>query len=397
MRLFSGLLLMLSLLLAIAIVSCEKMDDIYKDFVKDGETVYVGKADSAFVRGGFNRAEVVWLLLSDPKVSSYKLYWNNGRDSVSGEVTKTEDVDTIRVLLDDITEGTHHFTIRMFDRNGNISVPTHVSGVVYGPQYEQTLLHRTYRGMLRIGRTELEIDWTPAEETTVAVEAKYTNREGKEEVHRISSMLNTYVFPDFPENGEFRYRTLFMPDTVALDTFSTDFITVSVDDELLGGRQMSFATEARYGTPPDQLSIWVSTDFDGVYELENVEAATWVPITDRYPLPSKPDEVIPWGSLDLWELMSGDDDEIYVAFKYVYNPDNEAEDSGINWRIQDFNIETYAGASILNQEEAQFKVVHKGPLEDGRITIAPTLLLLRSNSSDKVSPTTFWAVSRAIN
>src|SRR5699024_9257450 len=181
MRLFSGLLLMLSLLLAIAIVSCEKMDDIYKDFVKDGETVYVGKADSAFVRGGYNRAEVVWLLLSDPKVSSYKLYWNNGRDSVSGEVTKTENVDTIRVLLEDITEGTHHFTIRMYDKNENHSVHTHISGVVYGPQYEQTLLQRTYRGMLRIGRTGLEIDWTPAEETGVAVEAKYTNREGKEE------------------------------------------------------------------------------------------------------------------------------------------------------------------------------------------------------------------------
>src|SRR5699024_11463770 len=110
-------------------------------------------------------------------------------------------------------------------------------------------------------------------------------------------MLNTYVFPDFPENGEFRYRTLFMPDTVALDTFSTDFITVSVDDELLGGRQMSFATEARYSTPPDQLSIWVSTDFDGVYELDNVEVASWVPLTARNQLISIPDDVFPWCSL----------------------------------------------------------------------------------------------------
>src|SRR5699024_2962767 len=252
-------------------------------------------------------------------------------------------------------------------------------------------------GMLRIGRTGLEIDWTPAEETAVAVEAKYTNREGKEEVHRISNMLNTYVFPDFPENGEFQYRTLFMPDTVALDTFSTDFITVSVDDELLGGRQMSFTAEARYGTPPDQLSIWISTDFDGVYELENVEEATWVSVTDTYPLPSKPDEVIPWGSLDLWELMDDDDENIYVAFKYVYNPDDELENSGINWRIQDFKIQTNSSADVLNQEEAQFQVVHKGPLEDGRITINPNLLLLRSNSSDKVSPTTFWAISSAIN
>lgn len=397
MKRFFRSILGLFLPLAIVVVSCKKMDDIYKDFVKEGETVYVGKADSALIRGGYHRAEVVWLLMSDPKVASYEIFWNNGRDSVSGEVTKTENVDTVRVLLNDMTEGTHHFTIKMYDKHGNTSVPTYVSGAVYGPQYEQTLLNRTYRGMIRSGKADLEIDWTPAEETVVGLEASYINRAGEEETHRISNLLNSYVFPGFPENGEFRYRTFFLPNTMALDTFHTDFITVQVDDELLGGRNLSFTTEARYGIPPDQLSIWVSTDFDGVYELENVEAATWTAITDLYPLPSASNEVTSWGPLDLWKLMDDDDEKIYVAFKYVYNPNNASEGSGINWRIQDFEVQTNAGAAVLDQEEAQFQIVHRGPLEDGRITVSPSLLLLRSNSSDKVSPTTFWAISGAIN
>lgn len=386
----------LFLSLAVAAVSCKKMDDIYKDFVKDGETVYIGKADSAFVRGGYHRAEVVWLLKSDPKVSSYKLFWNNGRDSVSGDVTKTENVDTVRVSLDDMTEGTHHFTIRMYDRHGNTSVPTYVSGSVYGPQYEQTLLDRTYRGMVRVGRTNLEVIWTPAEESAVGIEARYTNRAGEEEIYFISSLLNSSIFSSFPVNGEFQYRTLFMPDELALDTFATDFATVRVNDEALGGRQLSFTTEGRSGIPPNQLSIWVSTDFDGVYEVENVEAATWVEITDRYPLASVTNTVTPWGPIDLWDMMGDNDSQIYVAFKYTFKPDNPLENGGINWRIQNFAVRTNAGAQILNQEQAQFTLVHKGPLESGRISVSPTLMLLRRNAADTQTPTTTWGITRAI-
>lgn len=396
MKRFYKAIIVLFLPLALAITSCKKMNDIQQDFIKGGETVYVGKADSVFIRGGYNRVEVGWLLLSDPKVASYTLFWNNGRDSVSGTVTKTENVDTVRVMLEDMREGTHHFTIRMYDKNGNSSIPTNVSGPVYGPQYEQTLLDRTYRGMIRSGRADLEVDWTPADESMVKIEAKYTNREGKEVTHWIPGLVNTYVFPSFPENGTFSYRTYFLPDTLALDTFHTDFLPVTVDDSSLGGRNLSFTTEGRYGTPPDQLTVWVSTDFDGGYELGNVEAATWTEITDEFTLPTASDEVTPSGSLDLWSLMDDDDERIYVAFKYVYNPNNASESSGINWRIKNFEIQTNAGARILNQEEAQFQIVNKGPLEAGRVSVSATQVLLRSNSSDKTSETTFWAISGPI-
>ena len=78
---------LLLLLAATAFQSCKKMDDIYREFYESGETVYVGKADSIKVRGGNERVELTWLLLSDPKVASYKVYWNNPyagkRNSVS--------------------------------------------------------------------------------------------------------------------------------------------------------------------------------------------------------------------------------------------------------------------------------------------------------------------------
>src|SRR5690606_21867230 len=394
---FSRLILFLSFTFLTAIIGCKKMDDIYKDFVSGGETVYIGRADSAYVRGGNHRAEVVWLLMSDPKVSSYKLTWDNGRDSVVGEVTKTSNVDTIRVPLKNLPEGTHHFTIRMYDRYGNSSVPTFVTGTVYGSQYEGTLLHRTYRGMTRVAKSNLEISWTPAAETAVAIEAKYINRAGVEVTHTISSSLNTYTFPSFPENGTFFYRTLFKPNEVALDTFSTDFLPVEVDDHALGGRHVSFVTEARSGTLPNQqMSIWVSTDFDGVYEVANVESATWTEITHLYPLAQTTNTDTPWGPVDLWSLMDDDDTKIYIAFKYVFDPSDPDYSSGINWRAKNLTIRTNGGHQVMNHEQANFQLVNKGPLERGRISSNATTILLRSNSVDKVTPTVFWAISNVI-
>ncbi|MEC3880443.1 DUF4998 domain-containing protein [Parapedobacter sp. 10938] len=386
----------LSTLSAILLAGCEKMEDTYKQFIGGGETIYIGKADSVLVRGGYNRAEISWLLLADPKVDSYTLSWNNGQDSVVGQVTKTDQIDTVKVMLDNMVEGLHHFTIKMFDKHGNSSVPANVFGRVYGEQYQQTLLNRTYNGMLRLGKNDLEVSWTPAEETLAGVEVKYVNNKGKEETHIISKLLNTYVFPNFPANGTFSYRSFFFPDPVALDTFYTDFATATVDDSSMGGRNLTFSLEARYGTPPDQLTVWVSTDFDGVYAVENVEAATWREITDEFPFPTEERVVTPWGPLDLWGLMGDDDKQIYVAFKYVYNPDNASESSGINWRIQNWEVQTNGGGPVLNQEEAQFQIVNKGPLESGRITVNANLLLLRSNSSDKTSKATFWAISGPI-
>lgn len=170
------------------------------------------------------------------------------------------------------------------------------------------------------------------------------------------------------------------------------------EDEHLIGREriMSFTTEGRGGTPPDQLTIWVSTDFDGTYELENVEEASWMEITDSYPLPSTTNTITPWGPLDLTEMMDNDNRQIYVAFKFVYNPNIPSESSAINWRIQNFKIKTTSGVQILNQEQASFKLVHEGPWEDGRYTVSSSVLLLRRNASDLVTPTTTWGITKII-
>lgn len=369
---------------------CKKMDNTYQQFIKDGETIYIGKADSVLLRGGNNRIEVSWLLLSDPKVNSYKMYWNNRRDSVAGSVTKTENIDTVRVLLEDMPEGTHHFEIVMLDKYGHASVPTSVSGKVYGSQYEETLLNRTYRGMQRLDN-DLEIDWMPAETTLIGVEVNYVNRDGVPTEHMVSNLVDKYVLPDFPENGTFEYRSLFLPEANALDTFYTSFNSTKIDERVLRGLAMSLTTEVQYGDQVNQLSILVSTDFDGIYEADHVNTATWVDVTEMFPLGTG-STATPWGPMDLSSLMT--DNPMYVAFRYTYSPDNGVPRT---WRMRSFEIRTNGGAIVMDQEEAQFQLVQEGTIESGRSSVRPNLIMLRGNSVDTESPKVDWAISKAID
>lgn len=219
------------LIVSVVLISaCKDLDFNYRQFVEQGETIYIGKADSVQVRGGNHRVEVSWLLLSDPKVHSYKLYWNNNRDSTSAEVTKTAQVDTVRVLLNDMREGMHHFEIRMFDAEGHRSVPARVSGRVYGDQYNKFLVNRTFTSAVIINETDLEIEWVEAEDQLLFSQVSYTNTDGEEIKHIVAQEAETDTLKKFPSEGIMTLVSAFKPDSLALDTFYSPTETISPFD-----------------------------------------------------------------------------------------------------------------------------------------------------------------------
>ena len=207
--------------LLFVIAGCKEMDDTYEDFIKKGETVYIGKADSLLLRGGNNRIELSWLLISDPKVHKYKVYWNNRRDSAENLVTKTNSVDTVRLSIDNLPEGTHHFEVFLFDKNGNSSVKVTGIGKVYGERYKASLLTRAYRTITRKG-SDLMISWMPADESLKEVLVEYVNINQERVVKKLSRTATLDTLRNFPLGGKFTYRSVFLPEKLALDEFSTE-------------------------------------------------------------------------------------------------------------------------------------------------------------------------------
>ncbi len=210
-------------ILFIILTSCENLKDTYEEFIKNGETIYVAKADSITVRGGKNRVEISWLLLTDPNVNKYKIFYNNNRDSVEGFVEKTKDVDTVKVLINDMEENIYHFGIIMYDKYGNSSIKTSTIGKIYGERYQRSLLNRAYRDVYRINSRDIVIEWMPAGEDIVRVECEYMDRNNILRQHITPKSITKDTIKNFPIDGTLKFRTAFIPETTAIDTFFTNY------------------------------------------------------------------------------------------------------------------------------------------------------------------------------
>lgn len=221
-------LLCVVILSVVCLSACKKMDDSYRQFIEKGETIYIAKADSIKIYGGRNRVEVTWLLLSDPKVTRYKMLWNNGRDSLEKSVTKTAEVDTVKALLTNMPEGTYFFDIYLYDKFGNSSVKSTKSGRVYGERFQSSLLTRAYRSITRAG-ANVNVEWMPADTAVNRVDLQYVDTAGELKNITVTNK-NQSVTPliGMPVNGAFRYRTVFEPEKKALDLFYTDYTTVQL-------------------------------------------------------------------------------------------------------------------------------------------------------------------------
>ncbi len=212
--------------------ACSKMEDTYHGFWKNGEKIYPASPDSLKAFSGKNRVLLQWLIIGDPTLSKAVIYWNNKTDSMEVPINKKNEagVDTMNIILDGLEEGAYAFEIYTFDKYGNQSVVANVVGKVYGSSYADALLTRLVSNTSYVDDT-VHITWSdPADESSIGVELMYTDTTGAARTRFIQPDADTTVIADFNMDVSryFKYRTLFLPDTAAIDTFYTDFDNVRV-------------------------------------------------------------------------------------------------------------------------------------------------------------------------
>lgn len=205
-----------------ALASCTRMDD-YKDYVKDGEISYTGKIDSLKIYPGHNRVLITGLFISDPKVKSCRIYWNNRRDSVSVPVTRTTGVDTLRTILTGLEEGTQNFEFVTYDDLSNPSVVVRASANVYGDRYQASLINRPIADVELADNGNTTIRWGGLDKTlgraSVVINYTKTDMTGAVVKKLYSDTSSVTVLPDYKYGSKFTYTTEFLPDTTAIDTF----------------------------------------------------------------------------------------------------------------------------------------------------------------------------------
>lgn len=215
------------LLLTAGLWSCTSMDDGYKDFIKDGELSYTGKIDSLHIYGGKNRVNVKGLIISDPKVTEVRVFWNTGKDSVVVPVTRTSGIDVLDVIIDGLEENIYNFEVRTYDKLGNKSIPVFMIGNTYGERYEATLLADIMNrniatgisnGATLVGTLASLNDFTKNSSYSILT---YTATDDTEKELIIQSNQSNYTILDYKSGTDIKYKTAYQPEEDAIDTFFT--------------------------------------------------------------------------------------------------------------------------------------------------------------------------------
>jgi hypothetical protein len=212
------------------IVSCKKADD-FKKYAAGGEIIYTAKADSVKVYAGKKRVQLLWLLITDPTITTSKVFWKNHTDSVVIAVNRTTSIDTMRVFINNLPEGNYDFEIYNYDKDGNTSVKAVASGTVYGDVYNAALLARAVENAELLNNTG-EITWGDADSSTgvIGMQLKYADINNVTHDTVIKAIYKGQVtqLPHLMPGAPVQYRTLYKPVALAIDTFYTGYENLPV-------------------------------------------------------------------------------------------------------------------------------------------------------------------------
>lgn len=201
--------------------SCSKSND-YKKFAEGGEISYTGKIDSVTVYSGDERVIIKGLFLSDPKVASCRIYWNNMRDSVEVPVKRTHKTDTLIQIIK-LPENLHNFRIHTFDALGNKSVAVYATGRSYGKAYKESINNRLIVSAIADNNRSVTVTWRDMDKTLLAIgtEVTYTDHNNNKKLVNVPIDQAQTILKDYKEGTSFSYQTLYIPDTLCIDTFRT--------------------------------------------------------------------------------------------------------------------------------------------------------------------------------
>ena len=216
-------------------ISCSKMDAYKGQYMKDGSITYAGKMDSVQIHPGRNRVKLTGLFTSDPNIAKYRVFWNSRQDSVEVAVTRTSGVDTAKVIISNLEEGSQSFEVRTYDKLGHTSVPTYVLATVYGDNYQASLVNRGVADASRQTDSSALITWADITQDAgvLNMEIQYSDNNNAHDTIIPSVIIKqTTTLPHIKFGSPFTYKTAYIPTPDAIDTFYTAYQSHTVKTDV---------------------------------------------------------------------------------------------------------------------------------------------------------------------
>lgn len=213
---------MSGILVCLWCVSCSEMNELSDRFLNEGEITYAAMPDSVWIGAGKERVQFE-LYINTNRVKTARIYWNNYADSTDLDIGNKAGV--FYKIVENLPEQSYLFNVVNMDQYGNRSLPYEVSGRSLGQKYENAMINRRLVSISRNKDGNKVLEWAGMDESSDAryTEVLYTNEQDEEiRLHIPLSEKNT-VITDLKSGTMPAYRTIYIPDEVALDIFYTPY------------------------------------------------------------------------------------------------------------------------------------------------------------------------------
>jgi len=207
--------------------SCTKMND-YEKYMPTGEIKYTGKVDSTVVHSGNGRVKLTMMMGSDPTRTKIRMYWNNRADSSEMSFQPTAKMDTINMFVNNLAQGSYIFNIYSYDDHGNSSVMSQASGIVYDGSYNSRLSNRVLNLNLSDDGQKVVLNWSVANAGEIGIGIIYTDNAGVVHKTIVPKEESVTQIQDYKPGSILSYKSLYLPDPAAIDTFSINYSIVTL-------------------------------------------------------------------------------------------------------------------------------------------------------------------------
>lgn len=171
--------------------------------------------------------------------------------------------------------------------------------------------------------------------------------------------------------------------------------------ELEGGDlRVNMETQVLYGVQPNNLKLLVSTNFNGKYTKQDVEAATWTDISERLTWCVAANGAV--GVRTVSDYVSIKDllepgKPVFFAFKYVGLASTTGSPQQRTWRVYEFNVQNkFSDTEIIpvtNRVGAAWSSVTMLPSDKGS-WVYSNATMIYYNPESNLQDVEKWAISK---
>lgn len=226
-------MIQLWVIVVIALTGCDRQNDNFDKYIRNGERIYIGKLDSVTVLSGINKFKVL-AYTSDPRIEQMSIYWSDRGDSVNIPVPKHEADEPISVVVDKgempLQEQNYVLEFVNFDCYGNKSITVEGIIEVYGDYYLSQLYNLRTNCELDKAANKLTIQFYPrrinSEQEVYIIyrnkdngwtRVRYTRNEIDNDLAG-ELVLDSSVLSENTEDCEVYLQTVFVPEEGCIDT-----------------------------------------------------------------------------------------------------------------------------------------------------------------------------------